>query len=76
MREIAVSDQPSPTDKPKAHREAVYADTHQEVNQDVNLQVCQVDQDSTEAAYPKRNNEVDRIFTKADFERRVNAEYR
>ena len=75
-REIAVSDQPCPSDKPKDHREAVYPDTHQEVNPEVNLQICQVDQDSPEAAYRKRNHEVDRMVTKADFERRVNAEYR
>jgi len=74
-REIALSDQPSPTDEPKAHREAVYPDTHQEVNQEVDLQVCQVEQDSPEAAYRKRNHEVERIITQADFERRVNAEY-
>jgi len=71
-----VSDQPSPTDKPKAHREAVYPDTHQEVNREVDLQVCQVDQDSAEAAYRKRNHEVDRMVTKVHFEWRVNAEYR
>jgi hypothetical protein len=74
-REIAVSDQPSHTDKPKAHREAVYPDRHQEVNPEVDLHVCQVEQDSTEAANRKRNHEVNRMVTKAHFERRVNAEY-
>jgi hypothetical protein len=74
-REIAMSNQPSPADKPKAHREAVYPDTDRKVNREVNRQVCQVDQDSTEAAYRKRNHEVDQMVTEADFERSVNAEY-
>jgi len=38
-----VSDQSSPADKSKAHVEAVYRNTHREV-----------DQDSTEAAYRER----------------------
>jgi len=75
-REIAVSDQPSPTDKPKAHREAVYPDMHRQVHREVNRQVCQVDQDSTEAVNRKRNHEVNWMVTKTDFQRRVNAEYR
>jgi len=76
-------DQSSPTDKPKAHRDAVYRDTN-----------AQVDQDSTEAANRERNqkstdkstkrstkillkppiksnNEVDRMVTKADMQRRL-----
>jgi len=47
-REIAVSDQPSPTDRSKAHVEAVYRNTHREVDQEV---YQEVDQDSTEVAY-------------------------
>jgi hypothetical protein len=50
-----------PTDKLKAHRDAVYSDTHREV--------YQVHQDSTEAAYRKRNHEVDQMVTKADIKR-------
>jgi len=38
-------------DKPKAHWDEIYRDTHREVDR----QVYQVDQDSTEAAYRKRN---------------------
>ena len=53
----------SPTDKSKAHLEAVYRDMHR--------QVYQVDQDSTEAAYRERNHEVDRMVTEADFQRRL-----
>jgi len=108
MREIAVPDQPSPTDQSKAHVEAVYRNTHHEVdwevyrvvkqsspadkrkdhrevvypdplrgvNREVDRQVCQVDQDSTYAGFRERNHEVNHIVTEADFERRVNAEYR
>jgi len=58
-REIAMSTQSSPTDKSKAHLEAVCRDTHRQVYPEVLLtsdeyakrQVYQVDQDSTEAAY-------------------------
>jgi len=71
-----VSDQPSPNDKPKAHREAVYPDTHREVNREVYWQVCQVDQDSTEAANRKRNHKFQQMVTEVDFERQVNAKYR
>jgi hypothetical protein len=39
----------------KAHREAMYRDTHQ-----VDREVYLVDQDSAEAAYRERNHEVDR----------------
>jgi len=48
----------------EVHREAVYWDTHREVDREV-------DQDSTEAAYRERNHEVDRMVTEADFERRL-----
>jgi len=41
MRERPMSDQPGPTNKPKAHREAVYPDMHWEVNREVNWQVWQ-----------------------------------
>ena len=34
-REIAMSDQPSPTDKSKADMEAVYRNRHHEVDQEV-----------------------------------------
>jgi hypothetical protein len=61
-REIAVSDQSSPTDKSKAHLEAAYRDTHR--------QVYQVDQVPTEAACRERNHEVDQMVTEADFHRR------
>jgi hypothetical protein len=50
-REIAVSAQSSPTDKLKAHQEAVYRDTHREVYREVDRQAYQIDQDSTDAAY-------------------------
>ena len=39
-REIAVSDQSRPTDKSKAHQETVYRDTHRQVYQEVDRQVC------------------------------------
>jgi hypothetical protein len=68
-REIAVSDQPSPNDKPQAHRKVVYSDTHRELYREVNQQVYQVDQDSTEVAYQNRNHEVDQMVTEADFKR-------
>jgi len=74
--EIAASDQPSPTVKPNAPREAAFPDTHWEINREVNRQVCPVDQDSTQAAYRKCNQEVDQMVNEADFKRRVNAEYR
>jgi hypothetical protein len=38
-RKIAVSDQSSPTDKLKAHVEAVYRDTYREVNKQVYREV-------------------------------------
>ena len=60
-------DQSSPTDKLKALRQAVYRDTQREVD----WQVYQVDQDSTEAAYRVRAYEVDRMATEADFQRRL-----
>jgi len=66
-REIAVSDQSSPTDKSISHQEAVYRDTHREVHREV---YREVDQDSTEAAYRECNDEVDRMVTEADFQRR------
>ena len=47
-----------PTDKPKAHREAVYRDTEKSNEKSTEKstgKVYQVDQDSTEAAYRKRN---------------------
>jgi len=63
-----MSIQYSPTDKLKAHRDAVYSVTHREVYREVDHEVYQVDQDSTEAAYRKRNHEVDPMVTEADFE--------
>jgi hypothetical protein len=45
----------------KAHQEAVYRDTHREVNREV-------DQDRTEGAYRECNHEVARMVTEADFE--------
>jgi len=62
-REIAVSDQPSPTDKSKAHVEAVYRNTHHEVDREV---YWDVDQSSPtdkptahrEAVYPDTHWEV------------------
>ena len=75
-----MSDHSSPSDKSKAHRQAVYRDMHLEVDRvvyrEVDQQVYQVDQDSTDAGYREHNHEVDRMVTKAGFERRVNAEYR
>jgi len=68
--EIAVSDQSNPTDKSKAHQEAVYRHAPR-VYREVDRQVHLVDQDATEAAYRERNNEVDRMVTEADFERRL-----
>ena len=66
----------SPTDKLKAHREAVYRGKYREVNRQVYREVYrEVDQESTEAAYQERNHEVDLMVTDADFERQVNAEY-
>src|SRR5882757_2064896 len=59
-REIPVSDQSRPTDKSKAHVEAVYRNTHRQVDQEVSQEVYQ---DATEAAYRERNHEVDRIVT-------------
>jgi hypothetical protein len=40
-REIAVSTRSSPTDKSKAHLEAVYRDTHRQVYQEVDREVNQ-----------------------------------
>ena len=68
-RELAVSDQSSPTDKSKAHQQAVYRDTHREVYREVDRQVYQVDQDSTQAVNHERTYEVARMVTEADFER-------
>jgi len=63
-REIAVSDQSSPTNKSKALLETVYWDRHQ--------QVCQVvDHDSTDATYWVPNHEVDQMVTESDFQRRL-----
>jgi len=77
-REIAVSDQSSPTNKSKAHQQAVYWDTHREVYREVHWQVYQVDPDSTEAVYRESTYEVNRMVTEADFERRLpsTADYR
>jgi len=64
----------------KAHWQAGYRDMHPEVDRvvyrEVDWQVYQVDQDSTEGAYCERIHEVDRMVTAAGFERRDNAEYR
>jgi len=48
----------------EAHWEAVYRDTHREVNTDV-----YVDEDFTKVAYREPTNEVNRVVTEADFER-------
>jgi hypothetical protein len=70
-----MSDLSSPTDKSKANLEAVYRNTHQEVDQEG---YREVDQDSTEAicrecthevAYRDRIHKVDPMVTDADFER-------
>jgi hypothetical protein len=37
-------------DKPKANRKAVSTDAHREVKREVDLEVCQADQDSAEDA--------------------------
>jgi 3-phosphoglycerate kinase len=39
-REIVVSHQSRPTDKSKAHLEEAYRDTHRQVYQEVDRQVC------------------------------------
>jgi hypothetical protein len=78
-REITVSTRSSPTDKSKAHLEAVCRDTHRQVYQEVlptsqkyaERQVYQVDQDSTKATCRERNHEVDQMVTEADFQRRL-----
>jgi len=75
-REIAVSTRSSPTDKSIAHLEAAYRDTHRQVNQEVDRQVCrdthrqvyEVDQDSTDVACQEHNHEVDQMVTEADFQ--------
>jgi len=74
-----VSDQSRPTDKSKAHLEAVRRHTHQQVYQEVlptsqkyaERQVYQVDQVPTEAARREGNHEVDQMVTEADFQRRL-----
>ena len=74
--EIAVSTRWSPTDKSKAHPEAPYQDTDQQVYKEVDRQVCrdthrqvyEVDQDSTDTACRELNHEVYQMVTKADFE--------
>jgi hypothetical protein len=48
QREIAVSDQPSPTDKSKAHVEAVNRNTQRQVDQEG---YRDLDQDSADIAY-------------------------
>jgi hypothetical protein len=48
MRETAVSDQPSPTDKSKADLETVDRNKHQEFDQEISREVHQ---DSTEVVY-------------------------
>jgi len=71
--------QRSPTDKSKAHLEAVCRDTHRQVYQEVlptsqkyaDRHLYQVDPDSTEAAYRERNHDVDQMVTEADFQRRL-----
>jgi hypothetical protein len=76
-REIAVSDLSSPTDKSKAHMEAVYRNTYREVYREV-------DQDSTEAAFesaPMKSTAYSPMWTSKDDclvkqHQRVNAEYR
>jgi len=80
-REIAVSDLSSPTDKSKAHVEAVYRNTHQEIDQEA---YREVDQDSTEVTYrerPMKSTGWSPNWTSKDDYRvkmnlRVNAEYR
>jgi len=71
-REIAVSTQSSPTNKSKDHLEAVYRETQRQFYNELDREVYQeVDHDSTEAAYPEHNNEVDQMVTDADFQRRI-----
>jgi len=52
-----------PTDKPKAHWEAIYRDAPE-----VDRKVYQVDQDSFEASFRQRNHEVGRMVTEAHFQ--------
>jgi len=52
-----------PTGKSQAHLETVCLDTHR--------QVCEVDHDSTEAAYREPNLEVVLMVTEADFQTRL-----
>jgi hypothetical protein len=66
-REIAVSTRSNPNDKSKP-TESQSTKTHREVNRDV---YQEVNQDSTEAAYRERNQEVNWMVTDADFERRL-----
>jgi len=55
-----------PTDKPKAHWDAIYWDAPE-----VDRKVYQVDHDSIEASFRERNHEVDKMVTEADFQRRL-----
>jgi len=75
-REIAVCTRSIPTDKSKAHLEAVCRDMQRQVYQEVlstsqkcaERQVYQVDQDSTKAAYRECNLKMDQMVTEADFQ--------
>ena len=60
----------STTDKPQAHLDTFYSNTHRGVYQEVDREVHQVDQYSTEATDGERNYEVDRMVTEADFKSR------
>jgi len=67
-------DQSRPTDKPKAHRDAIYRDTPRVRPRsltEVDRKVYQVDQDSTVASFREHNHEVDLMVTEADFQRRL-----
>ena len=62
-RTMKSTSQVLPTSR-QAHREAIYQDTHREVDREVYL----VDQDFTEAANQERTHDVDKMVTEADFE--------
>jgi len=81
-REIAASTRSSPTDKSKAHLEAVYRDTHRQGYKEVQptsqkptwKQSAETRTDkSTKKSYRqvKSNHEVDQMVTEADFQRRL-----
>jgi len=66
--------QSCPTDKPKAHQDAIYWDSPRSRPRslpEVDRKVYQVDQDSTEASFREHNHEVDLMVTEANFQRRL-----